>query len=97
MKYLKKYVKFRKEDGYILLCDCSTMQNYELPLSMIDILEKLHKGYDIYDNSILETEKELIEDLINLNLLDDEFNSNKGFHEQKWIKLDYKESEFYND
>ena len=94
MKYLKKYVKMRKEDGYILLCDCSTIQNYELPNDMYDFLIKLKNGCDetkLFD----DIEKDLIDDLEKLELIDNIPNSDKGFHDKNWINLEYDESEFY--
>ena len=95
MQYLKKYVKFRLEDGYVLLCDCSTIQNYELPLEALKILEKLKKGYDIQTNKPTELEKDLISDFETLNLIDNIPNSNNGFHDNEWISLGYDENEFY--
>ena len=92
MRYLKKYVKFRKEDGYVLLCDCSIIQNYELPLETFDMLMQLKEGYNLEDHTI---EQDLIADLDDLELLDDYPNSNEGFHSKKWISLGYEESEFF--
>ncbi|MFA6327767.1 MAG: hypothetical protein WCX15_02720 [Bacilli bacterium] len=40
-------------------------------------------------------EKDIIDDLNNLGLLDKKPNSNDGFHEKKWIKLTYDEKEFF--
>ena len=92
MKYLKKYVKFRKEKEYVLLCDCSIIQNYELPIETYDILLKLKEGYNPVNNEI---ENDLIQDLENLELISDYPNSNEGFHNKGWISLGYDEGEFY--
>jgi len=42
---LRKYIKFRKERGYVLLCDCKHIENYELPLSYYSSLIALKKGF----------------------------------------------------
>ena len=90
--YLKKYVKFRKEDGYILLCDCSIIQNYELSMETYEILLNLKYGYNPIQNEI---ENDLIDDLENLELIADYPNSNEGFHNKKWISLGYDEGEIF--
>ena len=95
MKYLKKYVKFREENGYVLICDCSIIQNYELPLDTLKLLEQLKKGYDPSKPVGLDIEVDLIDDLENLGLIDDVPHSNSGFHEQQWISLGYDENEFF--
>lgn len=95
MLYLKQYVKYRKEQDYLLICDCSVIQNYELPLDTFDLFEKLKIGYDINNPLNIEMEKEIIDDLSNLNLLSNKPNSNEGFHSNNWIDLGYDESEFF--
>lgn len=95
MYYLKKYVKFRKEDGYVLICDCSIIQNYELPLDSFSLLQTLKEGYDPQKPIGVELEQEIFADLKDLGLIDNIPNSNKGFHEQQWINLGYEENEFF--
>ena len=94
MYYLKKYVKFRKEKDYILLCDCSSITNYELPLELFDFLTNLKEGVE-RDKINDELELGLLEDFINLNLVSNNKNSNEGFHNNEWIDLGYEETEFF--
>lgn len=95
MYYLKKYVKYRKEKDYILICDCSVIQNYELPLSAFALFQKLENGYDPKNPIGVDLEQDIFNDLKNLELLDVVPNSNVGFHEQEWIDLGYSENEFF--
>lgn len=95
MLYLKKYVKFRKEKGYLLICDCSIIQNYELPLETYELFVKLKNGYDPTQPLNIQMEQDIIDDLKDLNLLDNKPNSNDGFYDNEWINLGYDESEFF--
>lgn len=95
MLYLKNFIKYRKEKDYVLLCDCSIIQNYELSLDYYNFLEQLRLGIDISSSELTEDERELINDFIDLELVDSIPNSNKGFHEKQWISLGYDENEFY--
>ena len=95
MLYLKQYVKYRKEKDYLLICDCSIVQNYELPIKTFELFEELKNGYDINKPVGIENEEEIIDDLNSLNLLSDTQNSNEGFNNAKWINLGYDESEFF--
>lgn len=95
MIYLKKYVKYRKEDNFLLICDCSTIQNYELPLSSYELFEKLKTGYNPNHPLGIELENDILDDLKNLQLVDNIPNSNNNFHESQWINLGYEENEFF--
>ncbi len=95
MIYLKKYVKYRKEDDYLLICDCSNLQNYELPLFTFPLFEALKDGYDSNNPLNIEMENDIIDDLVSLNLIDTVPNSNNGFYTDKWINLGYDENEFF--
>ena len=95
MLFLKKYVKYRKEDGYLLICDCSNIQNYELDLETFDLFECLRKGYDPQKPLNIELESDIIDDLISLGLVDSVPDSNSGFNKKRWIDLGYEESEFF--
>lgn len=97
MIYLKQYVKYRKEKDYLLVCDCSSIQNYELPIETFELFEKLKKGYNLNEPIGLELEKEIIDDLNSLNLLSNVANSNDGFNSVGWIDLGYDESEFFKE
>jgi hypothetical protein len=39
-----KSVKWRIEEGHILLCDCKTVDFYQLPLQYTSLIEKLNEG-----------------------------------------------------
>ena len=93
MIFLKKYVKFRKEENYILLCDCSSIQNYELPKECYDFLVDLRNGIELDDVS--ECFKNLLDDLKELQLISNKPNCNEGFYNENWINLGYNENEFF--
>lgn len=95
MLYLKRYIKFRPENDYILLCDCSTITNYELPTKFFKLLNKLKQGYNPSSPISICGEKIVIKDLEKLGMLSKIKNSNEGFHNNNWVNLDYYESEFY--
>ena len=63
---LKNNIKFRRENNYILLCDCKNLEDYELSLEYLSFLIELDKG--ICQDKIKD--KELIEDLIKIKALD---------------------------
>lgn len=94
MVFLKKYVKFRKEPQYILMCDCSTLTNYQLPLEFYSLLLILKNGYDSRKPLGILNEKKVLEDLATLDMLSSKFNSNIGFEDKDWVKLQYNETEF---
>lgn len=62
---LKGNIKFRKEKGHLLLCDCKTLETHSLPLKYHPILNRLKKG--AYKEEI---EKSLFEDLSVIKALD---------------------------
>lgn len=95
MLYLKRYIKFRLENDYILLCDCSTITNYELPTKFFKLFNKLKQGYNPSSLIGIYGEKIVIKDLEKLGMLSKTKNSNEGFHHNNWVNLDYNESEFY--
>ena len=95
MLYLKKYVKYRKETDYVLICDCSTIQNFELPLETFEVLEALKSGYDKNKPIGIDIEEDLILDFEELGLVDNIPNSSNGFHNNNWVNLSYDESEFF--
>lgn len=59
-------VKYRKEKDYILICDCSQLCDYTLPLNKLDLLNKLKSGNYITEN---DDDKEIIEDLLTVNII----------------------------
>ncbi len=66
---LKDNFKFRMEEGYVLLCNCKSLESYELPLKYYDQLNLLKEtgldkgemGEDLMDDL------EKIGAVINLN------------------------------
>lgn len=89
---LNKHIRFRKEDGYILVCNCKRLLDYELPLKYFDFLESLNKG--IYKE---ETSKEnliVLEDLEILGIVEKNGNKQKDQREDIFDKLSYDDSEF---
>jgi hypothetical protein len=95
MIYLKKYIKYRKEDQYVLLCDCSNITNFEIPVKYWKLLNRLKKGYEPNKPMGLESEREIINDLKQLNMLSDSFDSNEDFGNSGWLYLDYTENELF--
>ncbi len=63
---LRDDIKFRRERGYILLCDCKNLEDYELPLRCYTILSKLKKG--ILKNKVKD--ENLIRDLIKIKAVE---------------------------
>jgi len=66
---LNKFVKFRKEKGFILMFDCEKMQHYEIPQEFGRLLSQLKQGVDIKRISTLGKDaKDLLKDLKALEL-----------------------------
>lgn len=63
------HVRYRKEKDHILICDCSTLNDYRLPLEKLQILNMIKDG--IYTESNVN-EKNLINDLINTGIISEE-------------------------
>ena len=84
--YLKKYVRFRKENGEVFVCNLYNLDNYSFPLKDFKKLEV--EGLDDDKNDFLE-------DLKQLGMIDYtreiDLNNNNAFN-----KLIYNESEFFN-
>lgn len=66
-----------------------------MPLETYELFVALKNGYNPNKTLGILMEKDIIEDLINLNLLDKNPNSNIRFHDNNWIKLTYEEKEFF--
>mgnify|MGYP004515104241 FL=1 len=93
-KFLKKYLKYRKEDGYILVCDCSCLKNYKLPLLSLEVLDLLSTvGFDP-DCSCNDMYILIFEDLDKLNYLDTKKDSSESYR-KNWTSLGYQENEFF--
>ena len=91
---LKETVRFRtEEDGYILLCDCETLENFELPSEYEVFLLKLQIGCAV---TILDKDEQmLLEDLIELELVTDNKDLTHMLSGLVWEAMNYNENEFY--
>lgn len=88
--YLKKYVKFRREENYVLVCDLYTLDNYSFPIQFIDDFLKL-STIGMTDNN-----SDFLNDLKTLDLLDENKNKNINPNANIFDKLLYNENEFFN-
>jgi len=89
---LNEHIRFRKEDGYVLVCNCQRLLDYELPIEYFDFLESLNKGIDRKDIS-----KENLIVLKDFKILDIVIKEGKNVKKQKediFKKLSYDDSEF---
>lgn len=64
---LSSSVRFRREAGYVLICDLSTLQDYTLPTEMYEMLVVLRGGYDA--DEAQGQQRDLVADLEQLGLL----------------------------
>ena len=88
--YLKKYVKFRREENYVLVCDLYTLDKYSFPIQFIDDFLKL-STIGMTDNN-----SDFLNDLKTLDLLDENKNKNINPNANIFDKLLYNENEFFN-
>lgn len=84
---LNKHVRYRQEEGYILVCDCKKLLDYEVPLEYFDLLSSLEKGCKSRRN-------EIIEELMKMGLVDEVGKEREELPEDIFSKLGYDESEF---
>lgn len=89
---LNSHIRFRKEDGYILVCNCKRLLDYELPLKYFDFLESLNKG--IEKKEISEENLIVLEDFMILGIVEKEGSKHKEQREDIFEKLSYDDSEF---
>jgi hypothetical protein len=67
---LDRSVKFRQEDGFILVCHCRKLRDYTLSEEFLPLLETLRQGISLRALSDLGlSEREVLEDLKSLNLV----------------------------
>ncbi|HBB64576.1 hypothetical protein A3K02_02460 [candidate division WS6 bacterium RIFOXYD1_FULL_33_8] len=86
---LNKHIRYRKEDGYILVCDCKRLLDYEMPLEYFDLLELFKNGY-MYE----ETNKEVMKELFELRIIEEKGKERGDVREDIFSKLGYDENEF---
>ena len=89
---LNKHIRFRKEDGYILVCNCKRLLDYELPIEYFDFLESLNKGLDMKDVS--KENLIVLKDFEILGIVVKEGKKVKEQREDIFEKLSYDDSEF---
>jgi hypothetical protein len=85
---LTKHIRYRREDGYVLLCDCKRLLDFEVPTKHLELLNKLEKGYKPQD----EIEKQFVKEFEGLDLLKN--NNRNEFKEDIFENLTYDENEF---
>lgn len=89
---LNKHIRFRKEDGYILVCNCKRLLDYELPIEYFDFLESLNKGVDMKD--ISKGNLIVLKDFEVLGIAVKEGKKLEMKREDIFEKLSYDDSEF---
>ena len=89
---LNKHIRFRKEDGYILICNCKRLLDYELPIEYFTFLESLNKGVDM--KSLRKKDLVVLKDLEVLDIVEKEGKTPKEKREDVFEKLSYDDSEF---
>ncbi|MDY0097181.1 MAG: hypothetical protein RBS01_02410 [Candidatus Dojkabacteria bacterium] len=89
---LNKHIRFRKEDGYILVCNCKRLLDYELPIEYFDFLESLKVGVNMKD--ISKGNLIVLKDFEILDIVVKEGKNVKKQREDIFKKLSYDDSEF---
>jgi len=84
---LNKHIRFRKESGYILICDCERLLDYEVPLEFYELLSLLKKGSQLRRQGII---KELQE----IGIVEEKGKERTRANEDIFSKLGYDENEF---
>ncbi len=84
---LNKHIRYRKEDGYILVCDCKRLLDYEIPLEHFELLESLKSGCETEDNDV-------IRELLEMGIIEEKGKERKDVRENIFERLGYDESEF---
>lgn len=84
---LNKHIRYRKEDGYILICDCKRLLDYEMPLEYFDFLNLFKKGYP-------SERSEVIGELLRMEIIEEVGKEREEVREDIFSKLGYDENEF---
>jgi GNAT superfamily N-acetyltransferase len=69
MKTMGKHVKWRKDNGYVFVCDCKRLLDFKLPLRYARFMEKLSSGVE--PGKLSKTEALTFSDLEKTGLLAD--------------------------
>lgn len=88
---LNKHIRYRKEDGYILICDCKRLLDYEMPLKYLEVLNFFKKGYQPQRKE----EREVAEDLLKIGIIEEVGKEIEAPYEDIFNKLGYDENEFF--
>lgn len=88
--YLKKYVRFRKEKDYILVCDLYTLDNYNFDMRYFNEFVKLST------TGMEDCNSDFLNDLKSLELVDENKNIGICSNDDIFSKLLYSENEFFN-
>lgn len=91
---LKSAVRFRKEKDYVLLCDCATLNNYELPLRLFEFLTRLEQGC-AEESITADEEMTALQELRLLQLIENAVSDNVSSQQDVWHRLTYTENEFF--
>ena len=89
---LNKHIRFRKEDGYILVCNCKRLLDYELPIEYFDFIESLNIGVDMKD--IRKENLIVLKDFEILGIVVKEGKKLEMKREDIFEKLSYDDGEF---
>lgn len=84
---LNKHIRYRKEDGYILVCDCKRLLDYEMPLEYLELLNLFKEGY-------ASEEEDVIKELLNMRIIGEKGKESEEVNEDIFSKLGYDENEF---
>jgi hypothetical protein len=89
---LNKHIRYRKEDGYILICNCKRLLDYELPIGYFDFLESLDKGVNI--NDVSKKNLIILRDFETLGIVIRKGKNVEKKREDIFKNLSYDDSEF---
>ena len=86
---LNKHIRFREEDGYILVCDCKRLLDYEIPTEYFNLLELLKEEYMPQPEEV-----EILKELLEMGIVQEEGKERMEVKEDIFSKLGYDENEF---
>lgn len=89
---LNKHIRYRKEDGYILVCNCKRLIDYELPLKYFRFLKEFKEG--VKKGDVGKENLSVFEDFCALDIIVEKGEQPQKKREDVFKKLSYEESEF---
>lgn len=87
---LNKHIRFRQEDGYILICDCKRLLDYEVPSTYLELMRSLQRGF-----TLNKERDEIIKDFYNLGIIEIKGKERPDINEDVLSKISYDENEFF--